>query len=336
MLTGPGDLVPERTVLTLTEAARRAGVATGADTLSPTRIERDGARFVPAADYNALLGRIFAREDEDLGLRLARNLPLDTTGLWGFLLRSSPTFGDMLWRAGRYIRVFYRYTRMTLSPTDEGLVLTCDHPDPSPFGNRPQEVAFFLGQWLTWGRSVLAPEVAPVRVAMRWEGPRDPAPSEAFFACPVGFGAAADRMVFSHDLAATPLPERAPELAALFEDYAAAFVRGLAPPSGFADEVRAVLAERVLQGSASEEQVAAVLGVTPRTLRRRLSEEGESFRALRTALLRSRAEDLLRRESVPIAEVSYLLGYSEPATFHRAFRAWTGHSPAAWRDAQAG
>ena len=62
-----------------------------------------------------------------------------------------------------------------------------------------------------------------------------------------------------------------------------------------------------------------------------LDDAGTSFRKIRDELLRERAEELLRERRVPIAEVSYLLGYGEPSNFHRAFRRWTGLTPAAWR-----
>ncbi|MEJ2377765.1 MAG: AraC family transcriptional regulator ligand-binding domain-containing protein, partial [Pseudolabrys sp.] len=79
---------------------------------------------------------------------------MESSGLWSFLLRSSPTFGDMLRRAERYIRIVFRYTRLVLMEEGERVAAVCDHPDPSPFGRHEQEVCFFLGQWLTWGRSL--------------------------------------------------------------------------------------------------------------------------------------------------------------------------------------
>lgn len=329
-----GDRISERSVIVLAEAARRAGVDPDDAALAPTRRHANGAVLVPVEEYRAVLRRIFAEQKDTLGIELARNLPVDASGLWGFLLRSSPTLGDMLFRAARYMRVFYRYTRMSLAGCDEGLRLTCHHPSPSPFGNRPQEVCFFLGQWMTWGRTLVGGDVGAERVSMQWAGPPDPRPVEAFFRCRVAFGSREDSLVLDRSVVDMPLPERSPELAAMFEDYAAALIRELDAECSFAEHVREAVAEGLLRGVRSEREVAEKLGVTRRTLRRRLAAEGLTFREIRRDLLRTRAERMLRENRLPISEISYLLGYSEPSTFHRAFREWTGRSPAAWRAEQ--
>jgi len=334
-MVGPtGDLVSERSLTVLAEAARRAGIDPDDTALAPTRRHANGAVLVPVEEYRAVLHRIFSDPNDALGIELARNLPVDASGLWGFLLRSSPTLGDMLFRAARYMRVFYRYTRMSLAECDVGLYLTCHHPTPSPFGNRPQEVCFFLGQWMTWGRTLVGDDMAAERVSMQWAGPADPRPVDEFFGCRVEFGSDEDSLVIDRRVADLPLPERTPELAAMFEDYVAAVIRELDAECSFADRVREAVAEGLLRGVRSEREVAESLGVTRRTLRRRLATEGLTFREIRQDLLQTRAERMLRENRLPISEISYLLGYSEPSTFHRAFRGWTGRSPAAWRAEQ--
>jgi AraC-like DNA-binding protein len=130
-----------------------------------------------------------------------------------------------------------------------------------------------------------------------------------------------------------PLVESTPELGTRFEAYAAALVGRMSPQSSLVERVREEIAEGVLIGSAMEAAVAERLAMTVRTMHRRLDEAGTSFRKIRDELLRARAEELLRERRVPIAEVSYLLGYGEPSNFHRAFRRWTGLTPAAWRAA---
>lgn len=331
MLSLNGDLVTERTLTVLTEAARRAGADPDVETLAPTRHEIDGVVFVPASEYRAVLQEIFATSNDLLGIELARHLPVDASGLWGFLLRSSPTFGDMLYRAARYMRVFYRYTGMTLTAGADGLHLVCHHPETAPFGCRAQEVCFFLGQWVTWGRVLVGPDTAARRVHMQWTGPKEPAPIEAFFGCRIVFGAEEDSILFDETIARRPLPERTPELTTVFEDYATAIIRHSVPATSLPEQVRILLAQGLPGGTAGEAEIAGKLGLTRRTLRRRLAEAGLTFQGLRQDLLQQRAERLLREGHLPISEIAFLLGYSEPSTFHRAFRGWKGTSPAAWR-----
>jgi len=74
--------------------------------------------------------------------------------------------------------------------------------------------------------------------------------------------------------------------------------------------------------------------VTTRTPRRRLAESGLSFREDHRDLLRSRVENKLRDDRLPIAEIAYLSGYAEPSTFHYAFSSWTGVTPGKWGERQ--
>jgi AraC-like DNA-binding protein len=73
------------------------------------------------------------------------------------------------------------------------------------------------------------------------------------------------------------------------------------------------------------------MGVSPRTLQRRLREEGTTFLGLLEETQRALAEFYLRRPEVAICEVSYLTGFSQPSAFHRAFRRWTGLTPGEFR-----
>ncbi len=332
MQRASGGWVYERAILLLADAAARQGIEVDLATLAPTRRTVDHDAMVPAAEYETAVRAIFAAPRENLGIELAGSLPVEAAGLWGFLLRSSPTFGDLLQRAERYIRIAFRYTRLVLVEKGDALVAICDHPSPSPFGRREQEVCFFLGQWLTWGRKLVGDAVTPDEVRMRWSGPRDAAPLDAFFRCPVRFGAPDDALVFSSAVSGLRLPEQTPELGEMFKSYAAAMIRRISAQPPFVDLVRETLSEGLLAGTSSEAAIAKRLGITARTLHRRLAEQGTSFRQLRSELLLRRAEELLREEELPISEVAYLLGYSEPSNFHRAFRRWTGVAPTAWRN----
>ena len=78
-------------------------------------------------------------------------------------------------------------------------------------------------------------------------------------------------------------------------------------------------------------EVAKRLGVSDRTLHRRLADEGTSHSELLDEARRERAMILLADRSLSAAEISFLLGYSEPGAFFRAFKRWTGKTPGAYR-----
>jgi len=80
------------------------------------------------------------------------------------------------------------------------------------------------------------------------------------------------------------------------------------------------------------ESIAAPLGLSRRSLQRRLQDEGFSFRALHEQIRAELACRWLEQSTMALGEVAYLLGFSEPSAFHRAFKRWTGQTPAAYRD----
>ena len=289
--------------------------------------------LVPTDEHLAVARAIYQDPRETLGIEMAQALPLEVTGLWGFLLRSSNTFGDMLRRAERYMRVVDQYTEFVLEDDGRRASMTCPHPDPSPYGRREQVVCTLLGHWITWGRQLTRARISVEEAPSPWSGPPDREPFERFFEGPVRFGARQDVLLLRSEALKLPLVESTPELGDKFEAYAAALVGRMTSKSNLVERVREEIAEGCLIGSALEGAVAERLAMTVRTMHRRLDEAGTSFRKIRDELLRERAEGLLRERRVPIAEVSYLLGYGEPSNFHRAFRRWTGLTPAAWRAA---
>jgi AraC-like DNA-binding protein len=97
-------------------------------------------------------------------------------------------------------------------------------------------------------------------------------------------------------------------------------------------DVRRALAVLVAGGDTRIERVARDLGTSRRTLQRRLAAAGASYQDLLDETRREAAERYLAESSLSIAELGYLLGYSEPSAFHRAFKRWFGRSPQAFRE----
>jgi len=93
------------------------------------------------------------------------------------------------------------------------------------------------------------------------------------------------------------------------------------------------LRSQVSNGPLTPARAAAALGVSARTLSRRLAEEGASFLDLARQVKYDTAQALLRRGKT-VAEIAGILGYSDPTAFSRAFKLWSGKTPARWRKSE--
>jgi AraC-like DNA-binding protein len=144
--------------------------------------------------------------------------------------------------------------------------------------------------------------------------------------CNVPFGGVLHGMVghFQGRLCRFPLRRRDPALGGWLERQAAEIVARQPKDGDVREEVLGILSTQVTVGDLGLDIVARRLAITPRTLQRRLARAGTSFEALCDQARRAAAETYLTNTTLSISEVTYLLGYSEPTAFHRAWRRWFG------------
>jgi len=154
----------------------------------------------------------------------------------------------------------------------------------------------------------------------------------ALFRSPIHFGASSNRLVVDANELQRPLPGANAMLAQanerLIEDYLARFNR-----SQLAMLVRSKLIDLLPAGRVSEEKVADSLNISVRSLQRRLREEETSFKRILDDMRQDLARDYVVGSGYSVNEIAYLLGFSEPGNFSRAFKRWHGLPPSRYRGA---
>ena len=161
--------------------------------------------------------------------------------------------------------------------------------------------------------------------------PDDAAGFECVLACPVTSGAAWNGVSISRDVWCLPLRRRDGVLRSVLERQADQTLAQEPEPGDPVAEVRRVLAWKIGNGGTRIEAVARQLATSPRTLQRRLAAGGVSFQELLDDVRKQAAGQHVAHSAMSIGEIAYLLGYSEPAPFHRAFKRWYGETPQAFR-----
>jgi AraC-like DNA-binding protein len=151
------------------------------------------------------------------------------------------------------------------------------------------------------------------------------------FGCQVKFGAPSDLLVFDEEALALPFVTHNPQLLALIVPGLESALEESASARTLADDVRAALSQTISGERPAVEKVAKSLGMSPRTLQRRLGEVGTTYQKLLDEVRHRSARRLLANTDLGAAEVAFLLGFEELNSFTRAFHAWEGTTPLRWR-----
>jgi AraC-like DNA-binding protein len=178
-------------------------------------------------------------------------------------------------------------------------------------------------------RNLCGPEWRPVEVLFAHRRPEDVRPFRRFFRAPLRFDAERTALVFSADWLKLRLPEADAELQKLLQEQ----IDALEARHGdeFPEQVRSVLRTGLLTGHARADQVAALFSMHSRTLTRRLDAFGTSFKALADEGRSEIAHQLLQNTKLDVSQIAASLDYADASAFTRAFRRWSGTTPAAWR-----
>ncbi|MCX6595248.1 MAG: AraC family transcriptional regulator [Acidobacteria bacterium] len=270
--------------------------------------------------------------DPDFGLHLGESVHPSMLGLLGFVMLSCETVGAAIERLIRYWNTINRATTLSLSREGMEAALewsVVDLPGNFLLHNPRQSAESASAAMLSIARALAGRPLPLMRVEFAHPRPARTVEHDRLFGGPPVFGAALTRMTFRAEALAWPVLQANSALLEGFETQIARRVHQ--EPDSLADRVRQEIGRR-LRGEAPElSAIARALRVSERALQRELQQLGVSFRQLLDELRRDLALEYLKNQQASIAEVSFLLGFSEPSAFHRSFRKWTGVTPQAFR-----
>lgn len=259
-----------------------------------------------------------------LGFELGLRYSIATFGTWGFVLRTSRNLREAILAALRYLPLSTAYCRFaTFGDADEFGVIA----DPAEI---PAHLRQFLLERDTATAVHLFHELGLSgfrvrRIEYQGVAPAHAPRIEALCGIAPAYGSARNAIVLRREDVERSLPMYDPHLVRLLEDQCRAQLerRQL---SGVAGQVRQLILGP-LGLVASLEEVAQKLAMAPRSLRRRLDAEQTSFRDIVDAERKQLAIRLLEGSDMKLDEMALQLGYSDTASFTRAFRRWFDRAP---------
>ena len=302
--------------------ARAAGLPAGA--LAPLSESLEAGAYLRLLDAGADL-----TQDAYFGLHVGECVKLGAYSVYGLVLLACRDFGQAFEQTMRYEALAHDLGRSRLSTDGAGAHYewTSHYPEAS----RHLADSVFAGVQ-TFGRWLAGGTLPPAELSFMHAGCADTREYERVFGALPRFNAPLNAARFDAALLARPVPNADTSLYPVLVQHAERLLdqRAAAAPAIVA-QVRAAIIGNLAHDRVRLGSIAAELGLSPRTLQRKLAHAGASFQQVLDSARYALARDYLRQGSLSLLEIAFLLGYQEQSAFTHAFKEWSGMNPGSWR-----
>ncbi|MBV9210041.1 MAG: AraC family transcriptional regulator, partial [Acidobacteria bacterium] len=295
----------------IVNAAELAGVRAGelyrAVGLNPALL-KDPDNRIPFSQIVALYEQgARLTGDDAFGLHVGERTSVKMFDLVGYAVANSPTLGDALARASRYHMIWNDGAELRLETGGALSRLAYRYLDLNGAECR-QDAEMTLALIMTFGRHVTGAEWAVREARFQHSKPQDVREHERIFRAPLQFEREVSELVFESKMLSLSLIEADPTLCAVLDRHAEELLTKLPRRGGLIDDVRALLRQALNGGDPGLEAISQQLGLSPRTLQRKLKEEQTSHQDLLDEMRRDLSVRYLQEREMAICEVAYLLG----------------------------
>jgi AraC-like DNA-binding protein len=284
---------------------------------------------VPNEACGAILRRVRQLPGANPGLRLAAATPIGAYPLIDYLVVTSETVGRGVTQLARYFHLTGAPVALSIADDGDPIRLILDGRRDA-FG-----VEYTTSLIVLHLREETGDRFGALGVSFTHD-PGDAAEFERLLGCAVHGGASWSGLSIAREAWGLPMRRRDPVLRGVLEQHADAIAARMPMSEGVPSEVSRLLASRMAGGDTNVKTAARLLNTSVRTLQRQLAAAGLSYQELLDSTRHNAAVRYLTDFTLSIGEVAYLLGYSEPSAFHRAFKRWTGSTPQAFRSSAGG
>lgn len=269
--------------------------------------------------------------DETLPLHLGQQVQPTHFSVFGYLMLNAPNIREVYARCLKYQGLVGDGLHIDFEENGKEACVTVSLHEPDMLPYRRYVMEFHFAVHVTMQRQFLGKIVYPLAVYFEHSAPEDLSQHRSLFNCELYFGAGCYKMVFPSSILDENITHANPQLYAMFQKIADEMLSKITEKQYVSWKVSRLLLDLLPNSKPNIETVAGEMALGVRTLQRKLRDEGFSFNELLTKVRKEMAIQHLGRRQLSIAEISYLLGFSEPSVFHRSFKKWTGQTPTDYR-----
>jgi AraC-like DNA-binding protein len=294
------------------------------------RLDRVESRF-EFPEFASLLERAVALTgDPALGLHMAEQTSESAFDSLAYLVAHAPTLRDAVAIVGQFGPLVIEGACATLRDRPGVVSIECAFPRATPTADRLL-ADLTLASFLRLARHLVGAKSMPRDVSFEHERPSYHRDYARLFGDTVRFGQETTAISFDREVADRSQLHQSPELYSVVRSEAERKLLRLAHGAGPTDRLREYLLARPASRIPEVATAARDLGMSERSLRRHLAGENTSYRKIVQSTLEASARHMLREPHRTIQEIAAALGFVDARSFHRAFKAWTGKTPAQYR-----
>lgn len=268
--------------------------------------------------------------DELLGLHIGANTTTSIVGLVGHLMQSSCTLAQAFDNLSQYTAIITDMFSYKAVLDSENF---CLYLEPSAYWQEhfPQTARQAADQAIAGAINVCklltGRNIVPAKVELAISKPDNSSEYERVLNTEVIFNKSSNKVVFDASVAALPILGYNEDLLTLFKKLSEEALQKADNQPTFTNSLKKIITRQFYNRIPQLEEVATYMNITARTLQRRLQQEGTSFQKISDEFKQELAIRLLSLNKYTVNETAYMLGYTEPAVFRRAFKRWTGKTP---------
>lgn len=295
--------------------------------LDPALIDKPEER-IRTGEFIRLMQIVMRRtEDEFIGLGRGTKSKPGTFSMMAHAVINTPNLGKAMERSAAFYRIVDLPIELKVEEgsTESRLILTTVAPERDNILEAMIFISIRFWSWLT-GRTL-----EPAAIQLDFPEPPQADEFRKVWKGPVTYNNARNAIVFPTAWLSLPLVQNPLSLSKFLKDSLALIIVGNQQPIGLTEQIKAIISKGYGNAFPDFAQVCESLNMTPQTLRRRLKEENTSYQAIKDNIRQDAARFYLAKEELSIDEIALMMGFSEASSFHRAFKKWTGQTPAGYR-----
>jgi AraC-like DNA-binding protein len=247
----------------------------------------------------------------------------------GYIMMNCHTLGEAFGKYRAYERIVSEGNKTELRLEDELAILDLKLVADKPVTIK-QHSENILSCMVTLMKILAGKELPFEEVRFTHEAPKNISEYEHIFRAPLSFGQPSNTLLFDRKYIDLPIVQPNRNLLFLFEQHAKELLQQISPGDHVTVKVRNLLLKK-LPDFPDIETVAKELGMCARSLQLKLKAEDTSYQLILDEIRKDIAIRHLRNHKIPVSDVAYILGFSEPSAFYRTFKRWTGYTPREYR-----